>query len=96
MTPVANGVRDALQAAGLGDWNPACRWLDETSEHVVVLTSPDYNPAAKPPQGRLFVARASTEADAVQAAIAKATAALRQGLSPIGAATVAGTAGGRC
>ncbi len=67
-------VLAALAAAGLGGWRALSRPVEEATGHVVVLTSPDYDPAASPPRGRLFAVRGDAEWAALPAVIAKAVA----------------------
>lgn len=64
-----------LAEAGLVGWKAKVRALDETGDWVCILTSPDYNPAAQPPAGRLFAGRGRDDMKAIGAAIAKVQAA---------------------
>lgn len=72
--PATDAVRRALEGAGLGDWSAICRPLEEAAAWVVVLTSPEYDPAARPPRGKLFAARAPGEWEGLSTAIARAVA----------------------
>lgn len=64
-----------LGEAGLSGWKAIIKAMDETTDFAAVITSPDFNPAAAPPAGRLFGGRGPTQGDALDAAIAKAKAA---------------------
>lgn len=52
-------------AAGLNGWKVIAKPLDETTDWAAVMTSPDYDPTAKPPAGRLFAARGATREEAL-------------------------------
>lgn len=63
---------EALTLAGLKGWNAVTKPLDEATGYVTILTSPDYNPAAVPPKGRLFAGRADSEHASLDLAMARA------------------------
>jgi hypothetical protein len=67
---------EALRAAGLHGWKALTKPLDEATGYVTVLTSPDYDPTAKPPKGRLFAGRADTEHASLDLAMARAISGL--------------------
>jgi hypothetical protein len=67
----------ALASMALPGWKASVRPMDETADVVVILTSPDFDPTAQPPVGRLFAGRAADECAAACLAIDKATKALQ-------------------
>jgi len=67
MTPAE--IQAVLSAAALTGWKAVVKPLDETTGHVAVVTSPDFNPVTQ--AGRLFAARDEEPGSALIAAIAK-------------------------
>jgi hypothetical protein len=63
---------DVLDVAGLQGWKGITKPLAEAVGFVTILTSPDYDPAIRPPKGLLFAGRAETEQASLDLAISKA------------------------
>lgn len=73
---VSSTIADGEAVNGIVGWNIVVKPLDEATDFVALVTSPDYDPTTSPPSGRLFGARGPDRAKAAEAAWAKARASL--------------------